>query len=53
MWFILFNMAKVGQIYEPLGIKLGDFHPNNIIVTHDGFIRVITQHSLPEQLNNF
>jgi hypothetical protein len=28
-------------------------HPNNIIVTGEGFLKVITSHSLPQQLNNF
>jgi hypothetical protein len=32
---------------------LGDLHPNNIIVTSEGFLKVISRHSLPNQLDNF
>lgn len=34
-------------------VKIGDLHPHNIIVTPEGFIKVITQHSLPLQATNF
>lgn len=33
--------------------KIGDLHPHSIVVTPEGFIRVITQHSLPLMMTNF
>lgn len=33
--------------------KIGDLHPHSIVVTPEGFIRIITQHSLPLMLTNF
>ena len=34
-------------------MKIGDLHSSNIVVTHEGFLRVITRHSFPQQLTNF
>lgn len=53
IWFILYTLVKLGKIYEPMRIKIGDLHSNNIVVTPEGFLRVITRHSLPLQLTNF
>lgn len=53
LWFILYNLAKIGMLYEPMRQKVGDLHPNNIIVTSDGFLRVITRHTMPMQPTNF
>ena len=36
-----------------MGVKVGDIHPNNIVVTAEGFLRMVTRHSLPGQLSNF
>jgi hypothetical protein len=35
------------MLYEGKNAKLGDMHPNNIVVTPQGLIRVITKDSLP------
>lgn len=53
LWFILYSLSKLGNIYEPLKSKIGDLHPNNIVVTAEGFLKVITRHSMPGQLTNF
>lgn len=53
VWFILYSLVKVGAVYERRGSKLGDMHPNNVVVTPKGFIRVITVDSLPLELDNF
>lgn len=46
-------MVKVGLLYEGRNCKLGDLHPSNIIVTPQGFIRVITRDTFPLELTNF
>jgi len=33
--------------------KVGDLHPNNIIVTSEGFLKAVTKHSIPMQPTNF
>lgn len=53
LWFILYSLVKVGLLYEGKNCKLGDLHPSNIIVTPQGFIRVITRDSFPLELTNF
>lgn len=49
----MYSLVKVGLLYEGKNCKLGDMHPSNIIVTPQGFIRVITKDSFPLELNNF
>ncbi len=36
-----------------MNMKMGDLHPNNIIVTSEGFLKVITRHCLPNLPTNF
>jgi len=36
-----------------LGTKVGDIHPNNIVVTAEGFLRLVNRHSIPCQPTNF
>ena len=50
---MLYSLLKLGMLYEPLRTKVGDIHPNNIIVTQEGFLKVITKHSMPNQPTNF
>lgn len=33
IWYILYSLVKVGVLYEGNNEKLGDMHPNNILVT--------------------
>jgi len=46
-------LVKAGVLYDGRNQKMGDMHPNNIIVTPQGFVRVITRDSFPLEPNNF
>ncbi len=41
------------MLYEGRNEKLGDLHPNNIVVTPQGFVRVVTRDSFPLEATNF
>ena len=53
IWFIAYSLIQVGVLYEGRGTKLGDLHPNSIIVTPQGMVKVLTLHSLPGETTNF
>ena len=44
---------KAGVLYEGQREKVGDLHPNNIVVTPQGFVRLITRDSFPLEPTNF
>jgi hypothetical protein len=53
IWFIFYHLVKAGMLYEGRNEKLGDLHPNNIVVTPQGFVRVVTRDSFPLEATNF
>lgn len=53
MWYLLYNMIRAGNKFERSRAKIGDVHPNNILINDDGQVKVISTCSLPNELNNF
>lgn len=46
-------MIRAGNKFERSRGKIGDVHPNNILINDDGQVKIISTCSLPNELTNF
>ena len=53
MWYILYILADVGRHFEMKKIKIGNFHPTNILINIEGKIKMISMYSMPGEKDNF
>lgn len=53
VWYVLYNLVRAGNKFELLKQKIGDIHPNNILINEDGQTAIISRLSLPDQPDNF
>ena len=53
IWYVLYNLIRAGNKFELLKEKIGDIHPNNILINEDGQTAIISLLSLPEEPDNF
>lgn len=47
IWYVLYNLVRAGNKFEILKQKIGDIHPNNILINEDGQTAIISTISLP------
>ena len=36
VWYLLYNLAKIGALAEKKSMKIGDIRPENILLNQDG-----------------
>jgi hypothetical protein len=53
VWYLLYNMIRAGNKFERIKRKIGNMHPNNILINDDGQIKIIATCSIPGELDNF
>ena len=53
IWYLLFNIVRAGQKFQLFKKKIGNIHPNNILINENGQVKVISSCSLPGELNNY
>ena len=53
MWYLLYNMIRASQKFEKEKRKIGDISPHNVLINDDGQIKILSEISLPNELNNF
>jgi len=46
-------MIRAGHKFEYRKQKIGNIHPNNILINESGQIKIISTCSLPGELNNY
>lgn len=47
IWYLLYNLVKAGMIFEAKGIKLGDMHPNSVLLNELGHVKLLNVASMP------
>ena len=45
MWYILYTILEAGAYVESKGMELGHVHPNNIVLSENGKIKIISKYS--------
>ena len=50
---MLYNLVRAGNKFEVLKQKIGDIHPNNILINEDGQTAIISTISIPGEIDNF
>ena len=53
IWYLLYNMIRAGNKFERIKKKVGNMHPNSILINDDGQIKIISTCSIPGELDNF
>ena len=53
LWYLLYNLVVVGRHFEIMGKKIGNIHPNNILINDEGWMKVISLYSIPYEKDNF
>lgn len=53
LWYLLYNMVRAGFKFEHLKRKIGNIHPNNILINESGQIKIISTCSFPGEVNNY
>lgn len=46
-------MIRAGNKFERIKKKIGNMHPNNILINDDGQIKIIATCSIPGEIDNF
>lgn len=46
-------MIRAGNKFERIKKKIGNMHPNNILINDDGQIKIIATCSVPGEIDNF
>lgn len=46
-------MVRAGNKFERIKKKVGNIHPNNILINDDGQIKIISTCSIPGECDNF
>jgi hypothetical protein len=47
MWYILYHLVETGSKFEKESLLIGNIHPFNILLSEKGFVKIVSQHSLP------
>ena len=53
LWFLLYEITSSVLEFESLGRKSGDIRPRNIFINEDGLVKVVNQHSFPDERSNY
>lgn len=53
LWYLLYNMIRAGSKFEKYHSKVGDIHPNSILINNDGLVKLISTNSFPGEQTNF
>lgn len=53
LWYLLYTLIRAGSKFEKYHTKIGDVHPNSILINNDGLIKVISTCSFPGEDTNF
>ncbi len=46
-------MIRAGSKFEKYHSKVGDIHPNSILINNDGLVKLISTNSFPGEQTNF
>lgn len=46
-------MIRAGSKFEKYHAKIGDVHPNNILINNDGLVKLVSTCSFPREETNF
>ena len=50
---MLYNIVRAGSKFEHMKKKIGNVHPQNILINESGQIKIISTVSLPGELTNY
>lgn len=53
IWYLLYNMIRGATKFHRNNKKIGNVHPENILINDAGQIKLISTCSLPNEKNNF
>lgn len=53
VWYLLYNIVRAGSKFEHLKKKIGNVHPQNILINESGQIKIISTVSLPNEPSNY
>lgn len=53
IWYLLYNMIRAGNKFELSKKKIGNVHPDNILINENGQIKIISTCSFPGELDNY
>ena len=53
LWSLIYSLSQLGSDYHKCNIKTGDIRPSNIFFNDNGDVKVVTQHSWPEESTNY
>lgn len=53
VWYLLYNIVRAGSKFEHLKKKIGNVHPQNILINESGQIKIISTVSLPGEISNY
>lgn len=53
VWYLLYNIVRAGSKFEHLKKKIGNVHPQNILINESGQIKIISTVSLPGEITNY
>ena len=45
--------ADVGSKFHSSNAKIGDIRPQNVCINEDGQIKLMSQHTFPQELDNY
>lgn len=53
LWYLLYTLIRAGSKFQKYHTKIGDVHPNSILINNDGLIKLISTCSFPGEDTNF
>jgi hypothetical protein len=53
LWYLLYNILEAAFLLEPLGKRIGDIHPTNIVLNDKGRVKTVPVCLFPGAQNSY